>query len=409
MASFRESGRPADAAPASRAGQWACQARACALVVFGLTVASVLDDPRWTAVPRNLDVLEMESGVEAVCRAARDAGYRADAYDKVRHPVEENLLIPEGFQRALEKTMRLRVGGLLGQAPDCSTWGGMNLINTKRRAANREGDPWYPPVADANLMADITFFLACLALARGVHIYIENPSGSMIFNYRLDVINLFPGLLVSRIVHRCAYDVERSFGERFHKAYKFLTDGNWFLNAMRVCNCPGGHKSLCKAGLKIVRAPGEQLGKPQKTWTGIRRSMRASQAYPDELGRAIVAAWSQAPAMEPPSTPSSTLDFPVQASSAQAKRPKVTARHDVRTSKINPAEDPWAMEDEVALASPGEKLEEDPWADDSKKGKPFEKWDSIPAQATEKVRGQQPKRGKSKASTDPWSSEGNWD
>ena len=44
--------------------------RACQLMIFGLTVASVLDDPVWSCAPRNLDVADLWSGVAAVSAAA---------------------------------------------------------------------------------------------------------------------------------------------------------------------------------------------------------------------------------------------------------------------------------------------------------------------------------------------------
>jgi hypothetical protein len=267
----------------------AVAARACPCIVFGLSVPSVLDDPRWNKVPRKLDVVELESGVEAVTRAAREKGHRAEAFDKERHPVNEDLLLKGGFHRALELVMRLRPGGLLGQAPDCSTWTGLNMNNTGRRADNREGDVQYKPVVQANFMGEITFFLMCVALARSVHIYVENPPGSMLFNHFRHIIDLFGELLAPHIVHRCAYFSQDVQTLKMKKPYKFLADGKWFQAAVRRCQCPGNeHLQMCKKG-SAERRPGQH----RRTWTGIKQNLRESQAYPDDLGRAIISAWEQ--------------------------------------------------------------------------------------------------------------------
>ena len=55
--------------------------RACTLLIFGLTVASVLDS---ASEQRDLDVVELWSGVESIVSAARAAGFTAMPFDKFR-------------------------------------------------------------------------------------------------------------------------------------------------------------------------------------------------------------------------------------------------------------------------------------------------------------------------------------
>lgn len=88
----------------------------------------------------------------------------------------------------------------------------------------------------------------------------------------------------SGIVDRCAYS-EEPFGERFRKPYKFMATGDWIRAVVRKCSCPSKeHAQL------MTDVDGKK--------TGNVSLMKASQAYPDALGVALVDAWSRAPALE---------------------------------------------------------------------------------------------------------------
>ena len=57
----------------------------------------------------------------------------------------------------------------------------LNVSNTKRSAKNKfKGDTNYKPVQEGNVFAHIAKFFAVVVMARGVHVVIENPSGSYI-------------------------------------------------------------------------------------------------------------------------------------------------------------------------------------------------------------------------------------
>ena len=115
--------------------------RACTLLIFGLTVASVLDS---ASEQRDLDVVELWSGVESIVSAARAAGFTAMPFDKFRiegvtdtddPETTEDILLEAGFRRALSLVLRLRPGGLLWMAPVCSSWIFLNLVNIQRTRA----------------------------------------------------------------------------------------------------------------------------------------------------------------------------------------------------------------------------------------------------------------------------------
>lgn len=249
------------------------------------TVANVLDDESLTGISRDLDMVELWAGVMSVTFAGRRRGYRAVAFDLVRvpgtsdvpGPKSEDLTSEVGFVNALTLVLRLRVGALLGMSPVCSSFVFSNMVNTKRHKANPQGDVSYPSVAAGNTMAHAAAFFMAVALARGVHFYLENPAGSLMFQFLGPEIRQFPSLRTC-IAHRCAYSDE-PMGARVLKPYKFLTSGAWLVPRRCVCG-DAGHEPLMLKGRSGV--------------TGNARLMRDSAAYPAALGEHIVAAWESA-------------------------------------------------------------------------------------------------------------------
>lgn len=154
-------------------------ARSCSLVIFTLTVAEILGDGKWEPGSRDLDVLEVWSGVASVQRAAAARGLRAAAFD-VKQGADQDLTTEQGFHNVLQLVLQLRPGpsiaqctqtsglctkhpptqpsnaisgpgGLLMMAPVCSSFTFPNIVNTKRSRADFSGDPGYPGVSPLSL------------------------------------------------------------------------------------------------------------------------------------------------------------------------------------------------------------------------------------------------------------------
>ena len=96
--------------------------------MFGLTVSSVLDS---ASEQRDLDVVELWSGSEAIVSAAQASGFTAMPFDKFRirgvtdsddPDTTEDMLFGAGCRRASNRALRLRPGGLLWMAPVCPSW-----------------------------------------------------------------------------------------------------------------------------------------------------------------------------------------------------------------------------------------------------------------------------------------------
>ena len=267
-------------------------AQSCSLIIFGLTVAAVLDD---ASEERNLDVIELWSGVGAIVSAAIAAGRAAQGFDKYRIPgvtdttdpnTTEDILLEAGFRKALELVMRVRVGGLVWMAPVCSSWIFLNLKNTKRNKVHGprfSGNLAYAPVRDGNRMAEMAAFLFAVAVLRGVHAVIENPPGSMIFGYE-PAATVWETIWRTRfwaVLPHCRFS-EKPFGSRFGKKFKLMGSHRWVRRLACKCKCPGRkHKLLVTT--KMIKGV--------RKVTGSKQALKESAAYPAKLGIAVINAW----------------------------------------------------------------------------------------------------------------------
>ena len=76
-------------------------------LVLARIALEVLANPEFTALPRDLDLVELWSGVGSIVAAATKRNLKAVPFDKNRHPVEtavsEDILSPalNGLQRCI--------------------------------------------------------------------------------------------------------------------------------------------------------------------------------------------------------------------------------------------------------------------------------------------------------------------
>ena len=108
-----------------------------------------------------------------------NAGMNAMPFDTVISP-EQNILTHSGFQLAVQWALRLREGGLLWAAVECSTWVFLSRSTYGRSKRRPAGDLDHAAVRIANRMAERTVMLSVLAASRGAKIVIENPQSSLL-------------------------------------------------------------------------------------------------------------------------------------------------------------------------------------------------------------------------------------
>ena len=121
----------------------------CTVAIFGLRLASVLDRAE---VDRDLDLLELWSGVGSIVRAGSRRPYNARGFDN-KNSEYEDITTPAGFKHAVNLVLQLVVGGLLWMAPVCSSFTFMNSSNCMRGPSNNYyGDTNCPSMIEGNLM-----------------------------------------------------------------------------------------------------------------------------------------------------------------------------------------------------------------------------------------------------------------
>ena len=267
------------------------------LSVFGITLSEVLQESRYEPDARDLDMAEIFTTAQTLVLAAQALGLQAEPDDVLQG--HEDACTLAGWLHMLSLVMRLRVGGLLCVAPDCSSFGFGPSVWSCRSMNNVLGDTSRTFVREGNLMANAAMFLFCLALLRGAEAVLENPVSSMIFRFLQPSITplVDRGLAHFFYVPRCAYDdgqqaaVQQSSSPpdtagqdlKWLKRYKFMCSGTWFRSVVLPCPC-SAHRPL----MDEVRLPD---GTVQRN--GRQKEMALSGLYPPRLGHAIISAWQQ--------------------------------------------------------------------------------------------------------------------
>ena len=252
---------------------------------FGWTAASILQDKDFAAIPRDLDVAELFSGVGSTSHAALHLGHTSVSRDKFRElgktntrlRTSEDILTAPGFRNAAILVMRLCEKGLAWFAPVCASWVFLCVSQTKRSAANSYyGDTSFRSVSEGNLMVLATLVLMQLAILRGVHVAMENPSNSFLFNFPPMKRFMRRCNMHTCITHRCGYETDTKIGKRISKKFRFISDQAWIKKCAKPCPCgPWGHERTTVSWVD---------GNGRKRCSGRPLILKKSGAYPEALG-----------------------------------------------------------------------------------------------------------------------------
>ena len=239
---------------------------------FGACLTKTLFDAKAQGILRDLDVVELWSGVGSIASAAQKAGYKVATVDL---KFGEDLTTREGFEDAVNKVLRLKPGGLLSMGIECRSFVFLNSSNCKRNFYNQyAGDTKYEPVKTGNLFANEGKFFAELGFARDLIVVIENPPSSVLWSYL--PASFMKKLPYSAVCNRCAFD-DAPDGKRLSKKYKFFSNAPWITALQCPCTCFSDHISL------TTYKDGQITGKPEL--------LKESEAYPAWLGVELANAW----------------------------------------------------------------------------------------------------------------------
>jgi hypothetical protein len=117
----------------------------------------------------------LETGFEL---ALGQQGYKADRYDWELHSQDNDLMKVSGFLVAVRLALQLVRSGVLYGGVPCSLFVWMSLGTSLRSQTCPEGNEALECVRRANAMASRFILLAMIALARGCHFVVEQPSSS---------------------------------------------------------------------------------------------------------------------------------------------------------------------------------------------------------------------------------------
>ena len=248
--------------------------------VFSISVKAAL---KWEQAERDLDIVELWSGVGSIKGAGVERGFSCAAADLLDTPPCD-LTTLDGFRTALVLVLRLRVGGLLTMAPPCGSFCWLCMSKCKRSAENGfRGSEHLPAVHRGNLMADVAAFFFFVGLERNIEILMENPPRSTLRHYEQcsSKFNGSYGQVFVANTFRCSFATPgQDAVPAVKKQYKFLCNKPWVLKIERACTCEAHEKMINRNGDAI---------------TGRFDVLRDSGAYPVELGRAIVALGADLP------------------------------------------------------------------------------------------------------------------
>ena len=142
---------PQAAMPASEADKERLR-RVVTLSFFGYTIDSICRDGQLQALQRDLDIAEIFSTAKSLVTYGEQSGLTGRGFDWKSG--DASVTTQTGFLSALRLVMRLKVGGLLMVAPDCSSFVFACSSLTGRSAGCPQGRHDYLPVQQG-ISADV--------------------------------------------------------------------------------------------------------------------------------------------------------------------------------------------------------------------------------------------------------------
>lgn len=130
-------------------------------------------------IKRDLDMVELFAGEGELSQAFRRSGLQSQEYDINKCTMSMDMRSTAGLLKAVQLTLRLRIGGLLWSGTPCSTWIFLARGSTGRSQGNPLGRTEVKCVSDANIVVARVSLLIMLAVARGASWAVEQPSSSL--------------------------------------------------------------------------------------------------------------------------------------------------------------------------------------------------------------------------------------
>lgn len=136
-------------------------------------------------LPRTTDCVELFCGKKAITNAAVCEGLEAIGYDKIysRSGRPQDINSKAGFMEATKNVLSLKPDGSLWAAVECKTWIFISRYGTGRSQWNPAGNSKIPRIGNANKMAVAVTTLLVLAWYIDVHVFVEQPTSSLLRHF----------------------------------------------------------------------------------------------------------------------------------------------------------------------------------------------------------------------------------
>jgi len=134
-------------------------------------------------VVRDINLLDVCAGKARIARWALWGGLKPIALDR-KYNTNFDVNTDTGLAITIASLLRVRPGGLVFIAAQCSSWIWMSRSSTQRSSTNPYGNSTFKCVEEGNTLNCRVALLCLLAFMSGVHYVVEQPASSLFFSTR---------------------------------------------------------------------------------------------------------------------------------------------------------------------------------------------------------------------------------
>ena len=233
------------------------------------------------AQSKGLYGLEIFAGEKAVANGLGRVGLKCATLELLDG---QDVTKPSGQRFAIDCLCRCHPCSLVWLGTPCSSWIFIGRSNAGRYTWLPAGDETRAYTRAHNNLADISIDLAWLAFCLGLHVVIEQPLSSILFDYAP-----MQALIGNTNLQRASVRLG-GFGAASQKPLQLWGTVPWLLqlaqdSKQRQKSTKAGGTPMCQRGAKLGTVKINSFGR--KIVHGNKSALKESSAYPPEFGRVV--------------------------------------------------------------------------------------------------------------------------
>ena len=225
------------------------------------------------AQSKGLYGLEIFAGEKAVANGLGRVGLKCATLELLDG---QDVTKPSGQRFAINCLCRCHPCSLVWLGTPCSSWIFVGRSNAGRYTWLPSGDETRAYTRAHNNLADISIDLAWLAFCLGLHVVIEQPLSSILFNYAP-----MQALIGNTNLQRATVQLG-GFGAASRKPLQLWGTVPWL---SQLAHASTQRQKSAKPGEKLSVTRTDNLGR--QVVTGKKAALKESSAYPPEFGRVV--------------------------------------------------------------------------------------------------------------------------